>query len=68
MKNRTPNVPSKFYVNIYGLSKSSLIEVVWDLMTQSPWFDETSADRDPIAVASKAVELAKLYHASAQGS
>ena len=62
-RRRPPAVPHEFYLGVQDLSWSDLAEIAWDLMIQSPWFDEASAEARPEAVADKALSIVGLYKA-----
>lgn len=60
-RKRIAVVPPTFGIQLKEFcSKADLIELVFDLMCQSPWFDETTALADPNAVAAKVLELRDL--------
>lgn len=56
-----PLVPQAFADNLRSLTKEALVEVLWDCMMQSPWFDEATATRAPLAVSEKVHEIARAY-------
>lgn len=53
----SPCVPPVFADKMRKISKARLVEVLWDVMCQSPWFDETSANDNPQAVAERVHEI-----------
>lgn len=56
---RVAQVPHQFARGIDGLSKADLVEILWDVMCQSPWFSEASAHDNPAAVADQVREIKK---------
>lgn len=53
----SPCVPPVFADAMRQISKARLVEALWDVMCQSPWFDETSAHANPKAVAERVEEI-----------
>ncbi len=59
MSYRAPEVPFTFYNEATKCSKSDLIEIVWVLMMQSPWFDESQALDNPALVGEQVLSIRK---------
>ncbi len=56
---RVAEVPARFGIFCGEQSKADLIEMVWDLMIQSPWFDEKAALNSVDAVCDQLADLLK---------